>query len=684
MYSLAKHSAVTCFRQWANKGYAAFASLHKVVKIGVVTFCCSLIQNEYQPLMAQVDSARISEEVQLDEVEITVGREELFSGPTRPIATKSVEQLQIIPASGMNDVLKHLPGVDIRQRGSDDIQADISFRGSSFDQVLILLNGVNITDPQTGHYSLDLPIELGHLEKIELLQGSHARLYGSNAFGGAINLVTLSPSKRNRLQIEGGSFGRYGGSLLTSFGKPTWQTSLSISHKHSDGYRENTDYQQSNAMLYSQYQHQKLGRLLFQAGYQQKDFGANSFYSLSYPHQFEATKTIFADTEWEKTFRENILLKAGLYERRHHDRFELFRNKEDAPTWYTNHNYHLSDVTGAHISSFFYEKNGKTAIRAEWRNEHIFSNVLGYSLNTAEKTIKDPLDKSAVFTKEKNRSNLRLHIDQTYHFHAIDISVGLSSNYHSDYYWYWYGGGDISYRINTRWNSSIQYNHAVRLPTFTDLFYSSATQIGNPSIQPETSDMMEWNLHYQTHRLTAHTSIWHRQSLNTIDWVKQPDAVQWECRNLTEIKAFGLDAGGQYLFEKSGIGQVLQSFHLNYSYQYLDKEAGDLDSKYALDYLRNKVDAELVFLWMDNTSLGHLSTSIQYTFKDRSGDYTDNTGSQKIKYRPYHLIDIRFLWKYQRYSLHFDLLNVTNTDYSDFGGLPQPGFHFKTGMACSF
>ena len=122
------------------------------------------------------------------------------------VITKS--EIERAPAQNLNDLLRYVAGVDIRQRGPFGAQADISIRGGTFDQTLILLNGVNITDPQTGHHNLNLPIDIESIERIEILQGPAAKSFGPNAFNGAINIITGN-SKPNHIRSSG-MFGQYG------------------------------------------------------------------------------------------------------------------------------------------------------------------------------------------------------------------------------------------------------------------------------------------------------------------------------------------------------------------------------------------------------------------------------------------------------------------------------------------
>ena len=128
---------------------------------------------------------------ELDEVVFTAGRTPIEAQQAARIVTVITKsEIERAPAQNLNDLLRYIAGVDIRQRGPLGAQADISIRGGTFDQTLILLNGGNITDPQTGHHNLDLPIDVESIERIEILQGPSAKSFGPNAFNGAINIIT--------------------------------------------------------------------------------------------------------------------------------------------------------------------------------------------------------------------------------------------------------------------------------------------------------------------------------------------------------------------------------------------------------------------------------------------------------------------------------------------------------------
>ncbi|HRU63571.1 MAG TPA: TonB-dependent receptor plug domain-containing protein, partial [Paludibacteraceae bacterium] len=189
----------------------------------------------------QITSDTIS--IQLSDVEVVRQRNKLYSELGRVLTVINKEEINRMPVHSIDELLDQISGLDIRQRGTFGVQADISVHGGSFDQVLVLLNGVNITDPQTGHFNLDIPLNFNEIDRIEILQGSAARLLGPNAFSGAINIITNQNKKQNQLKAElsAGSNEYSTQNISTDFNIKNVTNFISFSHKSSDGYIENTD-----------------------------------------------------------------------------------------------------------------------------------------------------------------------------------------------------------------------------------------------------------------------------------------------------------------------------------------------------------------------------------------------------------------------------------------------------------
>jgi iron complex outermembrane receptor protein len=606
--------------------------------------------------------------IHLSEVQVNANRDKLYSELGRVLMVVEKSEITKMSVQSIDQLLDNIVGVDIRQRGVQCAQADISIRGGSFDQVLVMLNGVNITDPQTGHFNLDIPLNLSDVSRIEILQGSSARVLGPNAFSGAINIVTEKPEKNNlTAELTVGSFNYLGQSGSGNITNERLHTFASVSHKKSDGYIENTDFDFTNAYLQTTYTAKNAGKFDFQLATQLKEFGANAFYSFMYPNQFEKSKTFFASANW-KMDKKNFSYNAQAYWRAHHDRFELFRDNVGATSWYAGHNYHLTDVTGVKFSVSYLSSLGKTTIGTDVRNEHIYSNTLGF----ARDALPVPFEKNVFFTKEANRFLLTGLVDHSINIDNWYFSAGVASTHSAAFGWSLYGGVDAGYAVNEHIRFFVSANSATRLPTFTDLYYNNATHLSDPNLKPEQSKTIELGTKISEKKWQLNASVFYRQGINVIDWIKpESSSVKYESRNLTSINALGSDFSVDYNFQD----MFIEKISAHYSFLSMDKEAVGFDSKYALDYLKHKIHFSV-----NHKIISKLSASWKATYFDRAGTYNDFSSNTLVSYSPYFLVDGRVMWSQKLFDIYIDANNITNASYADYGGLIQPGINFMGGI----
>ena len=202
---------VLVFRHFGNKGYSLFACLGRevvcsVLSVATLTYA-SAESVSTDPVVSDSASMTTAREMMLEEVSITGSRAPLTkSQAARMVTVLDRADIAQAPVQSINDLLKYAVGVDVRQRGPIGTQTDISIRGGTQDQVILLLNGINICDPQTGHNAMDLPIDLSEIVRIEVLEGPAGRIYGSSSLVGAINIVTR-PAPATRIMEQPGECG---------------------------------------------------------------------------------------------------------------------------------------------------------------------------------------------------------------------------------------------------------------------------------------------------------------------------------------------------------------------------------------------------------------------------------------------------------------------------------------------
>ena len=669
------------FRQFTRKRWALFACVGRVVTIGVlsvatlrsaaVTATDTLSVAGGSAASNTDDGQTTDKEATLDDVEVTGSRAPLALGQAaRMVTVLSREDIQAAPVQSINDLLKMAVGVDVRQRGPIGAQTDVGIRGGTSEQITILLNGINICDPQTGHNAFDLPCDISDIERIEVLEGPAGRVYGTSSLMGAINIVTKDGrSKMAEVRVEGGSFGYLstaGRIALTSRLLPL-TSQLSTSYTRSDGYQRaksgalNSDYSGGKVYYQGGYNTKDI-RIDWHAGLSIKGFGSNTFYSAKFDEQYEKTTKIYTAIKGET--KGWFHFSPSIYWNRSYDRFELIRGTEDKVPF----NYHRTDVFGVNLNSYFDWQLGRTALGAEFRNEDIVSGNLGEPLNK-------PIHISGTdrdYLYGLNRSNLSFHLEHNILLKRFTLSAGFIAvkNTWNQMPFTLYPGVDASYRIGDNWKVYASYNSSLRMPSFTELYYSVGGHKADKYLKPEELRAVEGGIKYAGQWLTMKASIFHHHSRDMIDWVRdtrEQDA-PWQSVNLTKVNTFG---------QEVNLASQFSPFTLQLSYCHLhqSKDVPDyLQSQYSLEYLRHKVTAQLQ---MPIVAL--LNLTVNYRWQDRMGSYTDTNG-QIQSYHPYSIVDCRLAWNADTYSLYMEANNLFSKKYVDYGNVPQPGTWLMAGF----
>ncbi len=641
---------------------------------GILTLCMAFsVMAIPEAIKAQINNDSIQiKGYELNEVVITARRTPVEAQQAARIVTIiSKSEIQRAPAQNLNDLLRYIAGVDIRQRGPLGVQADINIRGGTFDQTLILLNGINITDPQTGHHNLNLPIDIESIERIEILQGPAAKSFGPNAFNGAVNIIT-GQSKSNYVKASGmlGQFGLYKAMANVSNVIGDFKHYLSINHISSDGYINNTDFSNASIFYQAEYNSQS-GKIDFQAGYLLKDFGANGFYSIKYPKQFESTEAEFVSLKYQSNTK--IKFVPVFYLRRHLDRFELIRNNDSVPF-----NHHQTHIAGFNLSVSSAHRFGTTSLGIDFRREHIFSNVLG---NMLAAPIKVPRFDSAFYTKFYTRMNASIYAEHSVSWRRFVITIGGMAHHNSDLAGFkFYPGIDMSCRINKSLKLYSSINKTLRMPTFTDMFYESPTQQGNPRLIPEEATTLEIGIKYNNAALKGYISAFRHCGYNMIDWVKDPspDSIIWRSRNYARISYTGIECSLTMTPTETSIFKRILSFSISYAFLQADSNRNYMLSKYAIDNLRHQITSSVDFriAWK-------LYFSGRLTYQDRNGVY-QNPAGQVLSHKPFWLSDARIFWNDRHFTLYTEASNIFNVRYYDIGGIVQPGAWFRGGIVVHF
>lgn len=623
------------------------------------------------------DTIVLNNKHKIDEVLVSAQRiSTKYSKVAQVVRIITKEEIKLSPAQSIQELLEYAASVDIRQRGAHGVQADISMRGGSFDQTMILLNGVNITDPQTGHLSLNLPINIDDIERIEILKGAGSRVFGPNAFSGAINFISsIKKTNAIRFKAYAGEHGLNSASVGANVSTGNLNSYISVSRKSSDGYIKNTDFKNANFFYQAKYENKK-GEYDFQLGYNEKEYGANSFYTPKYPNQFEATNTTF--TSFRYTNKGKLKFTPLVYWRRHNDRFELFRN--NPASWYKTHNYHMSDVVGSSLNMSFSSKLGKTSTGIEYRLENIFSNVLGEDLHNKKKV---PGENDKYFTKQSRRDNISYFIEHNVSLDKFTLSAGVLLNWNSvlEDDINLYPGIDISYQACEELKYYFSFNKSLRMPSFTELYYVGPTNIGNINLKPEKSTNYETGLKYSNYYLNSNLSLFLREGNDILDWVKSDASDKWQAQNITKINTKGIEISSSInMSNLINEDFFVKQISMAYTFIDMDKESSEQISKYALDQLKHKLNISI-----NHSIYKSLSLSWKASWQDRSGGFVfystdEDKNGENISYKPFWTLDTKLYWQANKYNIFLEASNIMDYKYYDLGNIPQSGRWIRAGV----
>ena len=671
------------FRRYSNSSYAVFSTLKSPVSIGVMTVAM-LASAPVSGISAQTAEKNNAGEklYELEEVEVTGSRVPLtVSQAARIVTVLDREAIAAAPVQSINDLLKYAAGVDVRQRGDMGVQTDISIRGGTFDQITILLNGINICDPQTGHNAADFPVELSEIERIEVLEGPAGRVYGTSSLVGAINIVTRT-AKDSGAEVfaDGGSYGYFKGGAIVSHVKNGLSNQVSGSYSRSDGFSRskagnlNADFKYARLFYQGRYENDQVD-VRWHAGFTNKDYGANTFYSTLSDEQFEHVRKYYTAVQAE-TKGDVYHFKPSVYWSRSDDRFEFYRGMPEKSPF----NYHQTDVYGVNLNNYIQTFLGKTAFGAEFRNEGVRSTSLGEPLNSPVKVPGADAD----FTLGLNRTNLSFHLEHNIVLRRFTLSAGVIAvkNTGNEMKFRFYPGVDASYQFARDWKVYASYNTSLRMPTFTELYYSVGGHKADKYLKPEEMQAVEVGVKYLRPGIRGTLSLYRYHGTDMIDWIKdisQGDDAPWQSVNHAVINTMGAEASA--LFDIRELMQrdaFVRSVNLSYSYIDQDKETTpNLQSKYALEYLRHKFVAQAnLRIWK------LLEMNVSYRWQDRMGNY--QKGNSMVPYEPYSLVDARLSWNAPQYKIYVEGNNLLNKTYYDHGNIPQPGIWVRAGASYRF
>jgi len=565
---------------------------------------------------------------------------------TRSIHIITDKDIESSPVHSVEELLGHIQSVDVKRRGIYGVQSDMSIRGVTFEEVLILINGIRMNDPQTGHHNMDLPITLEDIERIEITRGASSAFYGANAFGGVINIITKKPEgKKTKISALLGEHSLSRQSISTSYPLGISNNRLTFERKESSGYHPETEFDIKTFYLNSLLEFDKtnLGYLL---GYTKKDFGADSFYSSAYPREEEHTDTRFLNVN-SKINYPNIIIKPHFYYRRHHDKYILDRTR---PFFYLN--FHTVYSYGGGFEVDFDLPYASIVLGTDFGQEKITSTQLGGH------------------TRQKKSMFMQLSpkIDN-----GFIVALGVRADRYSNWGWQTNPGINIGYIINPRIKLKASANRAFRVPSFTELYYNSPSNKGSTDLVPEKGWTYEVGSDFSLERFSGQLNLFRREADDLIDWVKEVSSDPWQTQNIGKMDTDGVEVELKFIPEKkdSSCGISLSEFLLGYTYIHSSKNIGNLSSKYALEYLEHQASSGIK---LDLPKKINLTSKLSY--------------KERLNKRHYFMLDTRISKKkeMEKFNIEYfiNATNLLNTSYTEVTGVLMPGRWIEIGTTIEF
>ena len=551
---------------------------------------------------------------------------------TRSVTVVTRDQIAALPVHSVADVLRMISAVDVRARGERGVQTDFALRGATFGQALVLVDGVRLNDHQSGHHNGDVPVPLDEVERIEILHGAGSALFGADAFGGTVNVITRRGASAPALVVEGGTFGLAAGSGRIGFARGAVTQTLAVSSERSSGFMYDRDFQTVIARART-----AIGpRTAVSLAFLRKEFGANGFYGNAPSREWTNQTLVTLD----RSFAERAGWRAavtGSY-RTHGDRF-LFN--QTTPQLFNNlHRTH--SVIGGMTATRRVSTASSLTIGVEGGGDWIRSTNLG----------DHDLGRVSGFGEWRQGLGLRaqlesaLRVDHYSQFGtAWNPSIGAG----------WWPADAVRLRASV--------GRAFRVPTFTERYYTDPANWARPEVGPETSWSGEGGADlFLPAAWVVQATVFGRSDADVIDWQRASVAERWRTYNVRDVSTRGVEVSARRSFANGALAFA------SYTGLVVDADSVTVLSKYVLDYAPRSLAAAAVVPMPGGV---RLAPRVEYRRRSRSSGRQD-----------YMLLDARVSRALGRaFELRVEGTNLFDVTYEEIAGVRMPGAAMSVSLA---
>ncbi|MCX5686430.1 MAG: TonB-dependent receptor [Candidatus Omnitrophica bacterium] len=541
------------------------------------------------------------------------------------------------------DIIGNIGGIDIRRRGPEGVQSDVNIRGATFEENTVLIDGIRINDPQTGHYTMDLPVTLADVDRIEILKGPASSVYGPNSFGGVINIITKKPEgPKISLDASGGSFDYFNTLLSAAFPIGILGNRFTIEESRSTGYMPETEFNilslSDSGVIKTDF-----GDYNFLFGYTKKDFGADTFYVPTYSNEEEHTDTRFfkIDGVIEKG---GLKMTPKLFLRRHWDKFIIDRNQPGGMT-----NYHTNYSYGVELDFVL--------------NNNFMDAAYGFEVS------RDTIDSTNIQTHSRTNDDMFFELSP-HLLEKLAVNLGMRWDHSSGFNWAISPSASAVYELFKNFSVRGLVGRSYRIPTFTDLYYNDVKNAGNPDLRPESSWTYEAGADFKLDTAYCSATYFHRNSYDTIDWTRPNANSKWQASNIGTIATNGVELSlgisPKTCWRESPVEKIFFEYTACDSYR-----KHDYLSKYALDYLKQQISFGIEY------DIVGFKNSWVLNFKKRVGQAPCIVADFKLSKNIINKGKLNL-------TAFFEATNLFDTDYSEQSDVSMPGRWFKSGGRIEF
>jgi iron complex outermembrane receptor protein len=557
---------------------------------------------------------------------------------TRTMTIITREQIESLPAHTVADVLRLASSVDVRARGTFGVQSDFAIRGANFGQMLVLVDGVRLNDAQSGHHNGDIPVPLEAVERIEILQGPGSAIFGADAFGGTVNVITRRTAPAS-FQVRGGADRYAGGSGLWSIERGGVSQLLAASADRSSGFMEARDFKTATVRSRT-----SVGRSTVSVAYQWKGFGANGFYGPS-PSREWTNQTLVAG-EHALGAAAGWTWRLGESYRTHGDHF-IYNQATPA----LSNNRHRSHAVLGTFAGSRPAWGGTATVGVEGGGDWIRSTNLGNHSTS----------RVSAFGEWRRPIAATAQLDATLRADRYD-EFGTS----------WSPSLGAGWWPVPRLRLRASVGRAFRVPTFTERYYSDPNNLARAEVGAEQAWAGEGGADlFLAREWAVHATVFGRDDQDVIDWLRPSPAVRWQTYNVRDVSTKGVELS---VSRSIGGGGFVQA---GYTALDIDASAVDQLSKYVLDFAPHSFTAAA------SVPLpGRVQLAPRLEVRERRRPYAQPAGGVVVGDRSYALFDVRLS---RRLGAHYELgiegTNLFDATYEEIAGVAMPGAKWAISLA---